>query len=169
LLESHISYPVLCHYRSNHSNQSWLAAVTAILDTSALVLVGLEGIPPRQAQLTFAIARHAVADLAQIFNTPPRPPRQDRLPPEAVRRLRAELAAAGVPLRGGPDADQRLGELRRLYEPYATALAEYLVMALPQWLPATGGVDNWQTSAWERIASWEGKGMAAAVSPDEHF
>ena len=169
LLESHISYPVLCYYRSQHSNQSWLAALTTILDTSALVLVGLDGIPRRQAQLTFAIARHAIADLAQIFNTPPRTPGQDRLPPEAARRLREELAAAGVPLRDGPTADHRLGELRRLYEPYATALADYLVMSLPQWLPMTGGVDSWQTSAWERIASWEVKGVATAAPPEEHF
>ena len=169
LLESHISYPVLCYYRSQHSNQSWLAALTTILDTSALVLVGLDGIPRRQAQLTFAIARHAIADLAQIFNTPPRTPGQDRLPPEAARRLREELAAAGVPLRDGPTADHRLGELRRLYEPYATALADYLVMSLPPWLPMTGGVDSWQTSAWERIASWEVKGVATAAPPEEHF
>ena len=169
LLESHISYPVLCYYRSQHSNQSWLAALTAILDTSALVLVGIDGMPPRQAQLTFAIARHAIADLAQIFKTPPRMPGVDRLPPEALTRLREGLAAAGVSLRDGLASDQRLGELRRLYEPYANALAEYLLMALPPWLPVTGGFDSWQTSAWERIAPWERKGTATASRPDEHF
>jgi len=169
LLESHISYPVLCYYRSQHSNQSWLAALTAILDTSALVLVGIDGMPPRQAQLTFAIARHAIADLAQIFKTPPRTPGVDRLPPEALTRLREGLAAAGVTLRDGSASDQRLGELRRLYEPYANALAEYLLMPLPPWLPATGSFDSWQTSAWERIAPQEMKGAAAAMRPDEHF
>ena len=169
LLESHISYPVLCYYRSQHSNQSWLAALTTILDTSALVLVGIDGMPPRQAQLTFAIARHAIADLAQIFRTPPRTPGVDRLPPEVLTHLREGLAAAGVTLRGGLASDQRLRELRRLYEPYANALAEYLLMPLPPWLPATGGFDSWQTSAWERIAPWEVKGAAAAMRPDEHF
>jgi hypothetical protein len=29
LLESHLSYPVLSYYRSQHDNQSWLAALTA--------------------------------------------------------------------------------------------------------------------------------------------
>jgi hypothetical protein len=169
LLESHISYPVLCYYRSQHSNQSWLAALTTILDTSALVLVGLDGIPPRQAQLTFAIARHAIADLAQIFRTPPRPPRLDRLPPEGVAQLREGLAAAGVTVRAGLTAEQRLRELRRVYEPYANALAEYLLMPLPPWLPAPGGFDSWQTSAWDRIASHEVKGTAAARHADEHF
>ncbi len=40
VLESHVSFPVLSYYRSQHDNQSWLAAITAILDTSALVIAG---------------------------------------------------------------------------------------------------------------------------------
>src|SRR5262249_56174831 len=72
LMESHLSYPVLAYFRSQHDNQSWVASLTAILDTCALVLVGVEGACQRQAELTFAIARHAVVDLSQVFGTPPR-------------------------------------------------------------------------------------------------
>ena len=32
LLESHLSYPVLAYFRSQHDNQSWIASLTAILD-----------------------------------------------------------------------------------------------------------------------------------------
>ena len=71
LLESHLSYPVLGFFRSQHTNQSWLAALTAVLDTCAVVIAGVDGGPSRQAQLTFAMARHAVVDLAQIFMTAP--------------------------------------------------------------------------------------------------
>ncbi len=169
LLESHISYPVLCYYRSQHSNQSWLAALTTILDTTALIMTGLDGIPPRQARLTFAIARHACADLAQIFNTPPKRRGADRLPPTELQRLREILAAAGVRLSDGPDAEQRLSELRQMYEPYANALAEYLRMALPPWLPAGGGIDSWQTSAWERISIRRVTHTVFASFPDQHF
>ena len=35
LLESHLSYPVLTYYRSQHERQSWLAALTTVLDTCA--------------------------------------------------------------------------------------------------------------------------------------
>ena len=38
LMESHLSYPVLCYFRSQHDNQSWLAAFTAVLDVSALMI-----------------------------------------------------------------------------------------------------------------------------------
>lgn len=58
ILESHLSYPILCFFRSQHDNQSWLASLTAILDTCALVIVGVDRIDPFQARLTFAIARH---------------------------------------------------------------------------------------------------------------
>lgn len=168
LLESHISYPVLCYYRSQHSNQSWLAALTTILDTSALIMTGIDGISSRQAHLTFAMARHACADLTQIFHTPPRAPETDRLPAPAFRRVHDALATAGVRLHDGPDAEQRLRELRQMYEPYANALAEYLLMALPPWLPAGGGFDSWQTSMWERISTRRLAG-AALETHGEHF
>lgn len=152
LLESHLSYPVLCYYRSQHNNQSWLTALTAVLDASALVMVGMEGTPKRQAQLTFAMARHAVVDLAQIFNTAPRDPSPDRLPTSELNRLRAILLAADVRLADGLDAQQRLAELRRMYEPFVWALADFLFIQLPLWVPADKSVDNWQTSRWGRIS-----------------
>src|SRR5439155_22732943 len=71
LLESHLSYPVLAYFRSQHDNQSWLGALTTVLDTCALVMVGIDGVSVWQARLTFAIARHAVVDIAQIFRTAP--------------------------------------------------------------------------------------------------
>jgi hypothetical protein len=43
LMESHLSFPVLCYFRSQHDNQSWLAALTAVLDTCALLITCAEG------------------------------------------------------------------------------------------------------------------------------
>lgn len=149
LLEIHLSYPVLGYFRSQHENQSWLAALTMVLDLSALVMVGIEGVQEWPAQLTFAMARHAAVDLSQVFGVPPRASVEGRLPPGDLVRLRAELAAAGAPLRQGPEADRRMAELRRLYEPYVCALARHLLVDLPPWLPAERRRDNWQTTAWE--------------------
>ncbi|HEX7078608.1 MAG TPA: potassium channel family protein, partial [Candidatus Eisenbacteria bacterium] len=133
LLETHLSYPLLAYYRSQHTNQSWLAALTAILDTCALTAVGVEGACAGQARLTFAMTRHAVVDLAQVFGAPPRTAPENRLPPEAYTRLRAALAAAGLPLPEGAATEAKLAELRRLYEPYVTALSQYLLQPLPPW------------------------------------
>jgi hypothetical protein len=150
LMESHLSYPVLCYYRSQHNNQSWLTALTAILDASALVIVGIDGASKRQANLTFAMARHAVVDLAQVFNTPPRACLPDRLPADDLIRLRHALAASGIKLHDETGSGERLSELRRLYEPYVKALSDFLFISLPPFSPATEVSDNWQTSAWER-------------------
>lgn len=169
LLESHLSYPVLCYYRSQHNNQSWLTALTAVLDASALVMVGMEGAPKRQAQLTFAMARHAVVDLAQIFNTPPREPVPDRLPSEELARLRAVLAAAGVGLTDGAAADQRLSELRRMYEPFVSPLADFLFIPLPSWVPSDEFFDNWQTSRWGRISGLAQTTCSPSKEEEEHF
>ena len=115
-------------------------------------MVGLEGGCARQAVLTFAMARHAVVDLAQVFDTPPREALQPRLTDPDLARLRARLAEGGVRLRDEADdaAGQRLAELRRMYEPYVAELARYLAVTLPPWMRAVERPDNWQTSRWER-------------------
>ena len=148
-LESHLSYPVLSFFRSQHDNQSWLAALTTILDTSALVLVGVEGACARQAEFTFAMARHAVVDLAQVLRRRPPTAVLDRLPREDLRRLRVALAAGAVVLDDSDAAADKLAELRRMYEPYVIALADYLVMPLPEWRAAAGDHHNWRASAWQ--------------------
>ena len=167
LMESHLSYPVLAFFRSQHDNQSWIASLTAILDACALVKVGIEGACERQADLTFAIARHAVADLAQVFGTPPRPLPHDRLPAEDLRRIRDTLAHHGLKLTDGEEADRKLETLRAMYEPYIYALATYLSQSLPPWIPEKKGKDNWQTTAWgESVGQVEKK---TPVAVDDHF
>lgn len=150
LLESHLSYPVLAFYRSQHEHQSWVASLTMILDACALLIAGAEGAAARPARLTFAMARHAAVDLSQIFARQPDSSAPDRLPPPELALLRLTLAEAGVPLRDAAEVDERLAELRRLYEPYVAALAGYLLMMLPSWLPPGGAVDDWQSTAAER-------------------
>lgn len=153
LLESHLSYPVLAYYRSQHDNQSWLTSLTVLLDISALVIVGVDGVPARPGRLAFAMARHAAVDLSQILGTPPRPPVVDRLPPAELARLRAMLAEVGMPLRDGPAADQKLAAVRAKYEPYVNALADHLLIALPPWIPRPDTVDDWQTSVYEHVST----------------
>jgi hypothetical protein len=170
LMESHLSYPVLAYFRSQHDNQSWIASLTAILDTSALVMVGIEGACEKQAELTFAIARHAVADLSQVFGTAPSSLPYDRLPAEELRRIRDILAQHGLKLLDGDEADRRLHELRRMYEPYIHALAAYLNQTLPAWIPQKKGKDNWQTTAWGQFAGLvEIEKDASHAHADDHF
>jgi Ion channel len=167
LMESHLSYPVLAFFRSQHDNQSWIASLTAILDACALIIVGIEGACERQAELTFAIARHAVVDLSQVFNTSPKELSTDRLPHAELQHIRDVLAQHGLKLHDDAAADQRLADLRRMYEPYIYALANYLSQSLPPWIPPKKGKDNWQTTAWGKAAGLVER--QAAVTVDDHF
>ena len=156
VLESHLSYPVLSYYRSQHDHQSWLGALTAIMDTCSLLLVGFAGDPEWQdalrwqARMTLAMCRHTIVDLAYIFNQAPDRSVPNRLPPEDLATLRLTLARAGLPLCDGPEDDAKLAELRALYEPYVASLGKFLIFSIPPWLPSPDTPDNWRTSAWDR-------------------
>jgi hypothetical protein len=172
LLSSHISYPVLVFFRSQHSNQSWLGALAVMLDVTSLVVTGVEGIHPDQAKLTFAMARHAAVDLAQVVNADYSPHDEDRLAPADLIRLRTELVGHGVSLSVPPendaDAPDRLADLRMLYEPYLHSLSRRLLMTLPPWVRTDRKKDNWQAGPWDsaiQARALEHPGRAA----DDHF
>jgi hypothetical protein len=108
----------------------------------------MESADKHQARLTFAMARHAAVDLSLVSQTPPLPPKIDRLTPIEYAQLRNRLGAGGMPIREGPAAENALIELRSLYEPFVSALAKYFEFAIPHFEPHKPPVDNWQTSAW---------------------
>ena len=150
LLQAHLSYPMLAYYRSQHPNQSWLAALTTVVDVSALAILSAEDDLKRQARFTFAAGRHALVHTASLFRARPRPPPTDRLPPEDLSSLCATISNAQTPLRAERLIDAELTELRSSYEPYAHALATYFRMDLPDWIPRESASDNWEIPSWPR-------------------
>jgi hypothetical protein len=159
LLESHLSYPVLVYFRSQHDNQSWLAALTSILDVSAFSVAGMEGECQRQAGLTFAIARHTLVDLALVLRCPPRESENDRLPANELARVRSVLVKQGLQLHDGPEVDKKLSHLRKMYEPYIYSLSDQLCLDIPDWFTEAGGADNWQVTAWGQNSDLKGTGL----------
>ncbi len=156
LLEAQISYPVLTFFRSQHSNQSWLAALTTMLDVSSLVLTGIEGVQSGQAKLTFAMARHAAVDLAQVVNARYDASYPDRLPDEELEALRTSLAAAGLKLRDDEYGRAKLVRLRSMYEPYVHATGRNLMLTPPLWRHNDKLRDNWQAGPWDRLIQARG-------------
>ena len=166
-LESHLSFPVLLYFRSQHDNQSWLGALTSILDTSALAIVGLEGGCQNQARLTFAMARHAIVDMALILQCPPCEPDEDRFP-LGLPSLQTTLKKEGLELHLASNTGEKLRELRNMYEPYVYALSEYLCLFLPPWVSESNPVDNWQISEGGLSAGFKKIDMAGG-SGHRHF
>jgi Ion channel len=149
LMEGHISYPQVAYFRSQHGHQSWVSALTAVLDVSALVLVGIQDVPPWRARMTFAIARHAAVDLGQILRAPP--VESQRMSHDRCDQLIAALRSAGLAFEHGDDAARRLLHYRSLYEPYVAGLARELAMDLPPWIRDGVLHDNWEATPRTRV------------------
>jgi hypothetical protein len=159
MLETHISYPILCFYRSQHDNQSWLSALTAMLDTCAVLITAIDSREERapcvrQAQLTFAIGTHTLVDLGHVFRLEAaerrlRSAAPTRLPDEEFSKLCTLLTQQGFPICADSGLRERMSAIRKLYEPHATALANYLQLRMPAWVPPeTRKKDGWlETSA----------------------
>src|SRR6266550_275203 len=134
LMETHLSYPILGWYRSQHVSQNWLAALTAMTDVAAFVTAVESDGEVEAAELTYAIGQHALADLAVQYRVQPGP--ADRLEDEAFDQLYGLVEdALGQPV-GRDEARERLTALRRAYEPKAQGLSQLLALDLPVWLPA---------------------------------
>jgi hypothetical protein len=167
LLENCLSFPMLAYYRSQHDNQSWLAALTVILDTCALQICGVGEANLHQARLTFAIARHAAVDLTLVFKITPVPPAPDRLSPDALQRLQQLLSTGGIAFPEGARTHAKLAELRAMYEPFVNGLAGYFLFKLPDFVATRQTADNWQTSAW--MPRTPGIRDLPQLEPGEHF
>ena len=155
LLEAYLSYPVLCFYRSQHDDQSWLLTATAVLDACALIENGIEGddawIKPLrfQAHNTLAILRHVLVDLAYILQLEPDFKSGSRLTPEIEMWIRDDLAKVGLVLMADPAAANRLRTTLDLYEPYALGMGEELLMPISSFGRADVLKDNWEIAAWD--------------------
>ncbi len=156
MLETHISYPILCFYRSQHDNQSWLAALVAVLDACALRIAMLDGRETRQAQLTFAIGRHTLVDLVHVFRLEKAEQRLrdtplTRLSDDELGRLCAVMEGTDLSPCSDFESRERLRALRLLYEPYACALADFFRLTVPPWvappMPAERKPDAWTVMA----------------------
>ncbi len=166
LLESHLSYPMLAYYRSQHDNQSWLAALGCVMDACALVLVGVPEVRPLQARMTFTMARQILVEMARSFGVQPsRFSGGDRLDPAAYDRLEAALVGAGVDWTPGDEGREMLAALRATYEPLLDGLSQHLLLPLPGWLPDAEGSDQWARGHRGLIASRLVEELSARTGP----
>ncbi len=146
LVESHLSYPMLSYYRSQHDNQSWLAALTAILDSCALILTGLSGVRTFQARMTFALGRLAAIELCRVFHMKPLNSQNNRLDSESFLALEERLNNSDLTFSEPESAEERLASLRSTYEPFVHSLSKHFMLPLPPWSQEEDELDNWQRS-----------------------
>ena len=144
LLESHLSYPMLAYYRSQHDDQSWLAALAAVLDACALVLVSRQGAASIQARMTFAILRQVVVEVARSLRITGGDARAGTaLAADGYAELVAIFEDGEVPWPEGREVEETLAAMRATYAPLVHGLAEYLMIPVPGLAPAVDASDHW--------------------------
>ena len=126
-----------------------------IMDSCALLEVSCDAKNPshnalmRQAELSYALARHVVVDLAYVLDIPPQDPPQDRLPMEDWLHLVDMLQGKGLLVCDKEEGFVKLCAIRKEYEEYVYGVSEALVLPLPPWFPKDGAKDSWQVAAWD--------------------
>jgi len=136
LMETHLSYPALAYFRSQHVGQNWLAALTTVLDACAFSLAAA----PQQAEIeaaeiTFSIGRHALADVSHVLRAKAGHGEPSRLSSADFAALWELAARSGFDLRAKEEVEPRLSELRARYEPRVAGLSLALELTPPSWLP----------------------------------
>jgi hypothetical protein len=151
LMESFMSFPIVAYYRSHHQDQSWLEALTVILDVCALIEAGLPTTESWQrhlkwqAQATFRMGRHLLVDIAWILRSEPTLPDPARLCKSQQQEILEILNLAGWQFVGL----EQLTALRESYEPFSAGLADEMAIPIPGWFREEGAVDHWQITAWD--------------------
>ncbi len=138
VLDTHVAYPILPYFRSSHDNASWVSALGAVLDASALVLTCVDDGPTGEATMVQRVGGHLVEDLASSFGW-------GQVPVALVERTefdeaRVRLAAAGWPLRDADAGWDRFVMLRSGYAARLNEMALYWVTPPALWIGDRGAV-----------------------------
>jgi hypothetical protein len=153
ILQSHLSHPVLSFYRAQRVNQSWLVSLTIVLDGSALLIAGGEGLPAAQARITYRIGLRLLQDLCDALGLKVLPVQKARLIEADLPSVIATLERSGLGLNLPATASAALIRLVMRYDVYLQTLSSWLVIRLPNWAPARD--ESQDTLAGDDIIGWD--------------
>ena len=122
VLESHVSYPMLALFRSQHAGQSWVTALGVVTDAATLTCACVVGAEQREPYFLHRRGRRAVLEIAERLHVPASPA-LDWLTPANFDLAWEVLEGTGLTLREKDEAWARLSELRA---PYGTRLEELI-------------------------------------------
>ncbi len=139
VLESHVSYPMLALFRSQHAGQSWITALGVVVDAAALTSAVVEGADQREPFFLYRRGRRAINEITRRLCTASSEddPVLDRsLFDDAYR----QMGEAGLPQRDPEESWARLVEYRTNYGPALEGLISYLAAPRGFWGHSAGDV-----------------------------
>lgn len=142
VLQSHIAYPILPFFRSNHEGESWVAAMGAVLDAATLLITTVRGDimgrdqPLGAARIMYRMGCHTVIDLSHYFGyrfdeDPNAPPGVEK---SEFRAARQQLAQAGFVLVDEETSWREFAAKRAVYAASLNELSKFLAAPPAQWI-----------------------------------
>jgi hypothetical protein len=127
VLESHVSYPMLALFRSQHVGQSWITALGVVTDAATLACAAIPGADLREPYFQYRRGRRAVVDIADRLHVP-----RSRVPAPGLSRDGFEFAwdvlvQLGLPLRDREEAWACLTAFRSGYGQRLQELIDFLL------------------------------------------
>ena len=154
VLESHVSYPMLALFRSQHTGQSWITALGVVTDAATLTCAAIDGADNREPYFMYRRGRRAIANISDRLHLKTPVERSPWLTRANFEIAWSGLVGLGLPLRDKEDAWRRLQDLRQPYGPWLQQLIDYLL--------APHGF--WGHSAEESVAADVAQAMTEARS-----
>lgn len=132
VLESHVSYPMLALFRSQHQGQSWITALGVVTDAAALACACVEGAEQREPYFAYRRGRRAVMEIADRLHVPATKPK-DWLTPANFDIAWDILTGLGLPLKKRAAAWEQLQLLRNSYGNRLQELMDFLLAPQGFW------------------------------------
>src|SRR6516225_11260352 len=127
VLESHVSYPMLALFRSQHPGQSWVTALGVVTDAATLTSACVEGAAEREPYFLYRRGQRAILGISSRLHVPRSPAPESWLVEANFDVAWRQLEASGLPLRAKSDAWGDLQALRTSYGDELERLIDFLV------------------------------------------
>jgi hypothetical protein len=112
-LESHVSYPMLARFRSQHAGQSWVTALGLMTDAATLAAACIEGASSREPYFLYRRGRRAIMEISARLHVPAEGAAVSWLHETNFDVAWRGLAEAGLPLRDKARRGRRWGSCVR--------------------------------------------------------
>jgi hypothetical protein len=146
VLESHVSYPMLTFFRSQHAGQSWATALGVVTDAATLTTACVRGAETREPYFLHRRGQRAVLAIANRLHLKEPAPGPSWLTYENFEIAWEGLEEVGLPLRDKDEAWVRLQELRAPYGRRLQQLIDYLLAPHGFWGHSAGATIEGEVS-----------------------
>ncbi|HEX3334579.1 MAG TPA: hypothetical protein VHS57_09570 [Acidimicrobiales bacterium] len=127
VLESHVSYPMLALFRSQHPGQSWATALGVVTDAATLTSACIEGARDREPYFLYARGRRAILEISDRLHVPTSGQPVSWMVESNFEFAWRQLVDTGLPLRDKAAAWADLQALRSAYGDDLERLIDFLV------------------------------------------